>query len=97
MGVSWSNDKEALIKAFISYAASKTGELQAVIDEQNKKGEGFASAIVEKKNGVDGLYLYINGKPYGHYATSENRFEEAMTAALSDAKEYGYEGIIFCT
>jgi len=57
------------------------------------------------KNGVQGFELIFPGPHsgdeentdliYGHYPCDENRFEESMTAAVADALEYGFDGILF--
>lgn len=45
---------------------------------------------------VVGFDLYMANGLYGHYACdSSERFKESMDAALRDAADYGYKGILF--
>jgi hypothetical protein len=54
-----------------------------------------ATAVVKSKNGVMGFSLFLNGSEYGHYPCDDGRFQESMTAAFSDAANYGFAQIVF--
>lgn len=54
----------------------------------------FAIAKFKVKNTVPGFELYLGDQCYGHYPCDEGRFEESMTAAVSDALGYGFHGIV---
>ena len=56
----------------------------------------YAEAKIEELNGIAGFQLYINGSAYGHYpCDTGERFKDQMEMAITDAKDYNLEGVVF--
>lgn len=57
----------------------------------------YAIGRYNEKNGVQGFDLCFDDLDlnYGHYPCDSDRFQESMTAAMADALDYGYYGILF--